>query len=144
MASFSIGGTSRERVEIEVQGYERSPVGNYHDDNWLRVRISVSVGAFSGAYDAAFLTDELQSFRLQLENLYRSLGGTAKFTTLEEQLSLRFSGNGHGEILVQGVAADAPGSDNQLNFELAIDQTYLQATIQELQNVTDLFPIRAS
>jgi hypothetical protein len=144
MASFSIGGTFRECVEVDVLGYERSPVGNYHDDNWLRVRVAISVGAFSGAYEAAFLTDELASFKGQLETLYRTLEGTARFSTLEEQLSLLFSGNGRGEIIVQGEATDAVGSSNKLNFELVTDQTYLQATLQGLRSVADLFPVRAN
>jgi len=144
MTSFSIGGATRERVEVEVQGYERNPTGDDHDDNWLTVRVCVAVGAFSGTYSAAFLTDELQSFQVQLAELYRTLSGVAEFSTLEEQLSLQLSGNGRGEILLKGVATDFAGMGNKLLFHLAIDQTYLQTTIQEIQTVIDLFPKRVS
>ena len=69
VAAFAIGGTTRERIEVEVFGYERAPVGEYHDDNWLRVRVSVQAGAFSASYEAAFLTEELARFRGQFETL---------------------------------------------------------------------------
>jgi hypothetical protein len=144
MPSFSIGGATREGIEVTVDGYERSPAGEYYDDNWLRVRICVSVGAFSGEYAATFLTDELASFKVQLEKLYQSLKGTASFTTMEEQLSLQISGNGKGAIQAQGDAVDDSGNRNKLYFAFHIDQTYLQSTLQELQGVTELFPVRSS
>ena len=142
-SSFSIGGNSRERIEIQVVGYERNPVGEYFDDNWLRVSVSVVAGAFSGKYDAAFLTEELVSFQKQLSELYRSLSGVARFSTMEEQLSLLLQGNGRGEILLKGTATDLPGTGNSLVFELTLDQTHLQKTLAELSLVTESFPVRA-
>ncbi|MES2353110.1 MAG: hypothetical protein V4568_01710 [Pseudomonadota bacterium] len=144
MSSFSIGSNSRERIEVQVVGYKRNPVGEYFDDNWLRVRVLVVSGAFSGKYDAAFLTEELVSFHNQLIELYRSLNGIAKFSTMEEQLSLLLHGNGRGEILLKGTAIDIPGTGNRLVFELTLDQTQLQKTLAELSLVTESFPVRAS
>jgi hypothetical protein len=143
MPSFSIGGSSREQIEVEVIGYERSPVGEYYDDNWLRVRVSVVAGAFSGKYDAAFLTGELESFRKELDELYRTLKGTAKFSTMEDQLSLLFCGNGLGGILLKGAATDIAGIGNSLVFEIILDQTHLHNTLTELNLVTERFPVRA-
>ena len=91
---------------------------------------------------AAFLTGELVAFRDQLETLYRSLKGEAEFSTMEGQLSLSVSGNGRGEILVRGVALDAPGIGNRLEFQLELDQTYVQRTVAELSHVIAAFPVR--
>ena len=121
VAAFALGGTARDRIEVAVLGYERAPVGEYDDDNWLRVRITVHAGAFSGSYDAAFLTEELVRFRGQLEALYSSLRGEAEFTTLEEQLSLRLTGNGRGEVLLRGAAMDIAGTGNRLEFQLTVN-----------------------
>jgi hypothetical protein len=143
MATFSIGRTARERIEVEVLAYERARSGEYHDDNWLRVNVSISAGAFSGRFHAAFLTDELVRFRDQIQTLYRTLQGEASFRTLEEQLSLRLTGNGRGEIGVRGVAVDIPGTGNRLEFELMLDQSYLQSTLGSLNEVIDQFPVRA-
>lgn len=143
VATFALGGTARERVEVAVLGYERAPAGEYHDDNWLRVRITVQAGAFSGSYDAAFLTEEIIQFRKQLEVMYESLRGEAEFTTLEEQLSLRLTANGRGEVLLRGTAVDTAGTGNRLEFQLTLDQTHLHRTVDELRQVTDRYPIRA-
>jgi len=86
MPGFSIGGTERERVAVEVASYERSVTGDYHDDNWLYVTVTVSVGAFDGTFPATFLTEEFLVFRNQLKTLYETLHGEAKFQTMEDQL----------------------------------------------------------
>ena len=143
VATFAIGGTARERVEVAVVGYERAPVGEYYDDNWLRARVTVQAGAFSGSYDAAFLTEELARFREQLETLYQSLRGQAEFATLEGQLSLLLTVDERGEVLVRGVAIDVPGTGNRLQFQLTLDQSHLRSAIDELRQVTDRYPIRA-
>jgi hypothetical protein len=143
VATFALGGAARERIEVAVLGYERARVGEYHDDNWLRVRITVHAGAFSGSYDAAFLTEELVQFQTQIETLHASLRGEAQFATLEEQLSLRLTGNGRGEVLLRGVAIDIAGTGNRLEFHLTLDQTHLHRALDELRQVTDRYPIRA-
>ncbi len=143
MARFALGGGSRNRIEVEVLGYERAPVGDYHDDNWLRARITVFAGAFSGSYDAALLTDELVAFRDQLETVHRSLQGEAKFSTLEDQLWLRLSANGRGGIVVRGTATDVAGTGNRLEFQLELDQTHVQHTLTDLSTVVVAFPVRA-
>ena len=143
MARFALGGNSRNRIEVEVLGYERAPVGDHHDDNWLRVQITVSAGAFSGSYEAAFLADELVAFRDQLETVCHSLRGEAKFSTLEDQLSLRLGGNGRGAIVVRGTAIDVAGTGNRLEFLLELDQTDAQRTLTELSAVVIAFPVRA-
>ena len=143
MTTVSIGGASREYVRIEVHGYERPPVGEFHDVNWLTVRVSVSAGAFSGAFDAAFLTEELVAFLEQLKRLHSSLSGEAVFSTLEEQLSLRLIGDGRGHIALTGACVDIAGTGNRLEFSLALDQTHLSSAIQQLNELVRSFPVRA-
>ena len=52
--TFSFGQSERERIEVDVLRYERAPVGEFHDDNWLTVAIRVQAGGFSGDARAAF------------------------------------------------------------------------------------------
>ena len=81
---FSIRESENEFIAVDVLGYERAPVGDYDDDNWLRVKIQVAGGGFRGSASAAILTDELAQFTSQLHLLYGKLSGTAKFSTMEE------------------------------------------------------------
>jgi len=142
--TVSFGQSQHERMEIEVLRYERQPVGEYHDDNWLTVQVRVCVGGFRGAVDGAFITEEFVAFLTQLRPLHQSLSGTAEFTTLEGQLHLRLTGDGKGHIELVGEVADQPGIGNRLHFTLHFDQSQLGASIHELERVTSQFPVRAA
>jgi hypothetical protein len=139
---FSFGQSEHERIEVDVLGYERAPVGEYHDDNWLKAQIRVGVGGFRGTVDAAILTDELATFLARLRPLYERLRGMAEFTTLEGQLHLRLAGDGKGHIELVGDVADQPGVGNRLHFTLNFEQSQLRASIGGLENAVSTFPVR--
>lgn len=140
--TFSFGQSQHERIEVEVLHYERQPVGECYDDNWLTVQVRVCVGGFRGTVGGAFVTEEFVAFLTQLRPLYQSLSGTAEFATLEEQLHLRLTGDGKGHIELVGEVADQPGIGNRLHFTLHFDQSQLGASIHELERVTAEFPVR--
>jgi hypothetical protein len=142
--TFSFGQSQHEHIEVEVLRYERQPVGEYHDDNWVAVQVRVCVGGFRGTVDGAFVTEEFVAFLTQLRPLYQSLSGTAEFATLEGQLHLRLTGDGKGHIELVGEVADQPGIGNRLHFTLHFDQSQLGASIHELERVTSEFPVRAA
>ena len=139
---FSIGGVEHEKIEVELTGYEREPTGEYHDDNWVRGNVFISVGGFKGNYGAGFLTDEFSRFLEELQHLYKTLKGTAEFNTIEDQLYIQASGDGKGHISIKGVAADDTGIGNRLNFNFEIDQTDLSSTIGQLKMVAKYYPVR--
>ena len=141
---FSFGQSEHERVEVDVLCYERLPVGEYYDDNWLTAKISVLAGGFRGNVKAAILTGELIEFLAQIRVLYQGLSGTAEFTTLEGQLHLRLLGDGTGHVELAGEVADQPGIGNQLRFKLQFDQSQLGASVRELEKVVLEFPVRAA
>lgn len=142
MEAFAFGGQERERLEVAIAGYERTPTGDYYDDNWLTADISVHCGAFQGRFAAALLTHELQTFHDQLEVLYQSLSGNAAFSTLEGQLALSVTGDGRGHLRITGEATDQPGSPQRLAFEIAIDQTQLRQSLHGLAAVLEAYPVR--
>jgi hypothetical protein len=139
---FSIGGIEHEKIEVELVGYEREPTGEYHDDNWVRGNVSISVSGFRGNYGAAFLTVDFSQFLDELQNLYMSLKGTAEFNTLERQLYIKASGDGKGHISIEGEAMDRTGIGNRLNFNIEIDQTNLSSTINQLKELVKHYPVR--
>jgi len=141
---FSFGESERERIEIDVHDYERAPVGEYYDDNWLRVDIHVQAGGFRGSAAAAFTTGELTKFLSELQPLFETLNGSAEFSTMEGQLSLRLVGDGKGHIELHGVVADQAGVGNRLHFTLQFDQSHLGVSIGELKKVISTFPVRTT
>lgn len=141
---FSFGQEQNERIEVDVVRYERSAYDNLDDANWLDVQIRVRAGGFAGNISAAFVANELTAFLMQLRRLLRDLAGGAAFSTLEEQMQLRLSGDKKGHIDLVGEVADQPGSGNRLRFHLSIDQSQLASSIRELEAVVAAFPERVA
>jgi hypothetical protein len=142
--TFSFGQSEMDRIEVDVLRYEREPVGEYYDDNWLTSQFRVRAGGFHGKADASILTGELAGFITQLRSLYDTLRGTAEFSTLEEQLHLQLTGDGTGHIELVGEVADQPGIGNRLHFTLQFEQSQLTASIRELERVIAALPVRAN
>jgi hypothetical protein len=139
---FSFGRSKLERIEVEVLGYERATVGEYWDDNWLRVEIQVAAGELRGKAAAAFITSELSKFLSELRPLFETLKGKAEFATIEEQLKLQLVGDGKGHIGLTGEIADQRGIGNRHLFAFEVDQSQLGASIRKLERVTSEFPVR--
>jgi len=141
---FSFGQSEHERIEVDVVRYERSPTGDFYDDNWLTVKILVQAGGFRGKADAAFLTSEVAEFSSNVRTLFETLTGTVEFQTLEGQMSLVLVGDGKGHIELTGEVEDKPGIGNRLRFVLQIDQSQLGQSLHELEGVATKFPVRTN
>ena len=139
---FTIGQSEHENVVIDVAGYERAPVGEWYDDNWLRTQIRVATGGFRGTVSAAILTLDLIGFAKELKALVKNLSGAAEFTTLEEQLSMRVLCDKTGHVTLHGDIVDQPGIGNRLQFTLNLDQSELERSIRQLDAVIVTFPER--
>jgi hypothetical protein len=142
MQSVLFVGDGGGQLRIDVLGYEREPVGEYFDDNWLSVAVEIKTGGFTGFFSASFLTGEIEAFHRDAAKLYDSLTGQAKFRTLEEQLCIDLSDDGRGHIQLTGSAEDQPGIGNTLTFAFTFDQTQLQSLVQSLAKVLAVFPMR--
>ncbi len=139
---FSFGHAEIERIEVDVQGYERDLTGEYWDDHWLTVQICVRVGGFRGAVSATIITTDLSELLAQLQPLYETLNGVAEFRTMEEQLALTLTGSQLGQIELRGIVLDRPGVGNRLGFSIQFDQSHLAQSIKELDEVVARFPPR--
>ena len=142
MHSVLFVGDGGGQLRLDVLGYEREPVGEYFDDNWLSVAVEVKAGGFTGFFSASVLTGEIEAFHEEAAKLCDSLTGQAKFRTLEEQLSVDLLGDGRGHIRLTGRAADQPGIGNALAFSFALDQAQLQSSVQSLARLLKVFPVR--
>ncbi|MFA9441774.1 hypothetical protein ACDA63_19260 [Uliginosibacterium sp. sgz301328] len=144
MVSLSVAASDYQSITIEVHSYERGVTGDYYDDNWLNVIVSIKAGGFSGHFPTSFLTEDFFSFHEEVSALYETLKGSATFSTMEEQLSLSLVGNGRGGIKLTAVAVDEVGIGNQLKFAFPIDQTHLRSLLHDLKEVQAAFPVRSN
>ena len=111
------------------------------DGNWLNTRIQLAVGGFSGLIDGQLRANELETFRIELAKLYRTLSGQATLSTLEDWLTLEIVGDGKGHLSFHGEIMDEPGIGNTFKFRLELDQSFVSKTINDLEQVTKAFPV---
>ncbi len=144
MKTLSIGSQEHDRLSIVVLDYERAPLGEVFDDNWLVARVELSVGAFSGEFALSLTPQDFETFFAQLEQLYETLTGYAKFQTIEEQVEVSLSGDGKGGVEVVGFALDRAGIGNRLEFSFSIDQTFIPPMLSQLREIITEFPTRGA
>lgn len=111
------------------------------DRNWIKTKITVKGGAFSGHYVADFMTTDFELLKRDFKKLDKDFNGTATFEPLEGQLKLNISGDGLGHFEVKCIAQDQPGIGGTLSFTMSFDQTELTRLKTELDKITKAFPI---
>lgn len=145
MGNTAVIRGDKGQIELEILDYENAQVTDIFDSNWLRARIDVVAGPFSGAIMAGLTTVELDSLYQQLAGAVESVAGGVKFETLEGELSI---GIEFGQTGVARVQADVVAYDgekkNALHCEFATDPITLEATVQGLQRLVTQFPIQHS
>ena len=143
MDEVRINGDGLE-LTLGVGDYERAATGDVWDDNWLRGSVSADIAqppfaSFRAKCEVAWQTTELHTFHEGLRTLLDDLTGTAKLTTIEDQIELTIelkSGKGAltGRIEAHSIAA--------LEFEVETDQTFLATTLDSLSRVVAKYPFR--
>jgi hypothetical protein len=123
--AFRIGGSNREHVIVHPTRRERPEASDYWDGNWVYATVKVAARAFRGEFEAQLRAEEFVRFRDQLQVLYETLNGGAKFETMEGWLTVDIQGDGKGHFRAGCIAVDQPGIGNRLTFGLDFDQTEL-------------------
>jgi hypothetical protein len=133
--AFHIGGEDAEYVRV----------ANLLDngDGWFSADVEIVAGGFRGSYPASFNSWAFSDFQAKLEKLYRTVSGSASFTSYEAQLELVLACDAQGHVLLRGEAMDVAGTGNKLIFGLEIDQTYVPSIISSLQAALKRYPPRA-
>jgi hypothetical protein len=109
------------------------PGRGYSDEGWMTAAIQVQCDGWRGGFNTDFMRGELRRLSLELQRLKDTLNGETRFVPLEHQLVLVFEGDGKGHIKVSGKAVNVHSSNTYLNFELELDQTYLENIIRRLE-----------
>lgn len=141
MHTIHFGREQHEYLSVCLRGRTYPSSNDYWDGNWLTTLIEVAAGGFRGKVDALLRVEELIEFRTQLAALANSPFGKARFTTMEEWLSLELSGDRLGHIELLGELRDQPGIGNLLRFRLTSDQTELRPMIAALGDALAAFPL---
>lgn len=119
MSRIVIGNSDSEQVVIELVGPGV--------EGWTVAHIEVACGVWSGAFECEFHAGELHQFGEEIQQLYRTLDGTATLIPLEPNLELKLTGDGKGHIAVAGKAVAEWQTGTHLIFSFSLDQTQLPA-----------------
>lgn len=129
-------------ISIEVLGYENPTASNDSDANWLRSRIRIAAGPFSGETDAALTTQDFVYFERELAEALRTLKGKATFQTDEDSLRFDVEMSSRGAATVSGAVKAGGGSQASLRFSFETDQSYLAQTKRALGEIVEHFPVQ--
>ena len=120
-------GSKSEYVKIEL-------TPPFSSEGWCQARVEIAVSGFRGNIEPWLELSDIKRFATQLLTMYESLQGEAKLQPLEEQLVLVLQAQTGGHIQVQGTAWSKATYENKLEFSLQLDQSFLPATLQQLEN----------
>ena len=137
-----IGGEEHDRLVVEVLGRERPEAFDADDGNWIDARVSVAAGAFRGEVACCLRAEDFAAFLSQVRLLLVQPHGTARFSTMEDQLAFAITGDGRGHFDVRGHLMDAAGIGNRLAWSLASDQSHLPRIITTLSAISTSYGVR--
>ncbi|MFD0976987.1 WapI family immunity protein [Salinimicrobium gaetbulicola] len=140
---FELKG-SGDFLRIDVIGIALPDVEDDWDQKWVKSKVSLKAGGFSGQFDCDLVTTDFKKFRDQLSELYEKMNGVALFDTLEEQIYLKIKGDGIGHFKADCKVMDSIGTGNALEFKLEFDQTFIPQMIIQLDDIMRTFPNSAN
>jgi hypothetical protein len=141
MCTIRVGGERREFLAITLLGRSHPDARDCWDGNWVRAAVEVAAGGFRGQVVGDLRVDELVALHRDLVQLVESLVGEARFTTMEDWLTIDATGDGRGHIALSCEVRDRPGIGNLLTFRLTLDQTDLQPMVTQLGRALSEFPV---
>lgn len=127
-------------IRIELVKYNHPNAELDWDKNWVCGIVNVKAGAFSGEFQADFMTLDFVVFKNEMEKLYDKLNGIATFHTMEEQVLIKITGDGIGHLKADCVVMDYTGIGNCLKFDVEFDQTHIPGILNQLNRIINKFP----
>jgi hypothetical protein len=104
-------------------------------EGWIDVQVDITVQSFRGSIWPSLEVFDLEQFLAQLSKLHSSLKGSAELRPREAQFALSIKADALGHMLLSGTAWSRATYGNRLEFELELDQTFLDEPISQLRSV---------
>jgi len=133
MNEFTIKGNQGfVRIKLQnVSGFPKdiSHFGGYDAEGIVEIK--------SGNYyvlgELWFTTGDVYEFYKQLDKCYCELKGMATFQNYETSLKLEVVFKELGQVVLQGYFIEKAYMENELQFEIESDQTFLSYTLEDLR-----------
>jgi hypothetical protein len=129
-------------LALSVRGRSYRHQRDYWDGNWLLVTATIHVGKFSGEVPGMLRAEELITFSQKLHEFLLTLKGMVSFETAEEWLHFHIETDAHGKLEISGTLSDDVSFPyNSLKFTIPTNPRLLATPLQQLQTVTQTFPL---
>jgi len=119
-------GSALEFVKIELPSV-------FSSEGWAQASVEIKTNYFHGTLSPWVDARDFSLFANSLSILYRTLKGTAYFETTEGQISFKLEAKSSGRIEMSGVAWSEACYGSRLEFEISLDQTFIQEPLNRLE-----------
>jgi len=136
-----IGRISSDHLLVRPIERENASSADFLDGNWVKCRVEVRSGGFSGAVDASLRAEAFASFRDQLRELSRTLKGNASFVPMEPWVTINLKGDCRHELEALCLVRDQLGGGNVLHATIKLEVSFLPEILAGLDRICEAFPV---
>jgi hypothetical protein len=136
----SLVDTNGNSLRLARFRYEREPVPDYNDSNWLRCDITIDTSAIRRTVDGTMLTEDLRRLISVLNSALAS-GDEVEFEPLEPYISLVVSREADDFLVTARLDLDM-AIGPVLEYDLRCSRVALQSFLADLERAQIAFPIR--
>ena len=119
-------GSASEFIKIEMPSV-------FSSEGCAQSSVEIKTSHFHGTINPWVEARDFSIFANSLSVLYQTLKGTASFVTTEGQISFKLEAKSGGRIEMSGVAWSEACYGSRLEFEISLDQTFLQEPLKKLE-----------
>ena len=110
--------------------------------DWVDAVVKIHTACFWANVNLTITLSDIISFLEQIKNMSKNLKGVARFSTIEDQINFLLEINRLGQINISGYLRESMSGRNELNFEITSDQTFLEKSILEINNLLSQLNIK--
>ena len=130
------------KLRLDVLDYENKSAKAVDDANWLRAKLDVEAGPFTGTVSFGLTAVELDRLYQELAAATEALRGVVAFQNMEGNLSIQLEFQRTGTATLRGVITPYPAEANALHYEFRSDPISLEAAVKGLKRLVDHFPVK--
>ncbi|MFJ7952784.1 hypothetical protein ACIQZG_14770 [Lysinibacillus sp. NPDC096418] len=137
MNGFTIKG-KQGFIRIELQKVSGFPKDTSHFGGYdAEGNVEIESGNYYVLGELWFTTGDVYEFYKQLDKCYCELKGMATFGNYETSIKIEVVFNQLGTVVLQGYFKEKAHMENELQFEIESDQSFLSSTLEDLRIFVD-------
>ncbi len=139
MNEFTLKG-KQGFIRIELQEVYGFPESTSHFGGYdARGIAEIKSGNYYVKGQLWFTTGEVYEFYERLNQCYHRLDGETVFSNYESNIKVEIVFTKLGQLVMRGYFKERPDQENELQFEIESEQSYISSTLNQLRNFIDQY-----